>query len=390
MRLTNKQEEGLKIALERYKNGEKYTVISGYAGSGKSTLVKHIVSAMELDEWDVVYTAFTGKATQVLQSKGNKNVKTLHKLLWEWRPQKNGGFFKIPKAIGESVVIVDEVSMASKFLIDELFNRPNIYIICLGDPGQLPPISVKDDNHLLDHPHVFLDEIMRQAAESEIIRLSMDIREGKPLSLFKGREVMILDKSNLDMSMLQWADQVLCAKNDTRARLNREMREYLKYPEHPIDGDKVICLKNYWENVSDCDSPLVNGTIGTIHNVYGTYVQYPPCYDNLRVSVMGADFCSDFGENYKTDIDTNYLMTEKPTFTQDLRYRISRNKNYSGTIPLEFAYGYAITCHKSQGSEWDKVLVVEENFPFKPDEHKRWLYTACTRAAKRLVIIRKD
>ena len=69
---------------------------------------------------------------------------------------------------------------------------------------------------------------------------------------------------------------------------------------------------------------------------------------------------------------------------------MGRNWRWQKAIPEQFTYGYAITCHKSQGSEWDNVLVIEENFPFNKEEHKRWLYTACTRAAKRLVIIRKD
>ena len=63
---------------------------------------------------------------------------------------------------------------------------------------------------------------------------------------------------------------------------------------------------------------------------------------------------------------------------------------FKDKIPNQFTYGYAITCHKSQGSEWDNVLVIEEEFPFDKEEHRRWLYTACTRAAKKLVIIRKD
>ena len=390
MILTNKQEEGLKVALERYNNGEKYTVISGYAGTGKSTLVKHIIAALEVDEYDVVYTAFTGKATQVLQSKGNKNVSTLHKLLWEWRPNRDGTFYRKHKTIVESIVVVDEVSMASKFLIDELFSRPNIYIICLGDPGQLPPINKNDDNHLLDHPHVFLDEIMRQAAESEIIRITMDIREGRPLSVRNGKEVLVLKPNELNTGMLMWADQVLCATNQKRRELNMTMRELLERPEHPVDGDKVICLRNYWNTVSNFDSPLVNGTIGTLFGCYDTYIQYPSFYDSLKVNVIGAELHAETGETYKTDIDKKLLMTEQSPYTQDLKYRISRSKQYGDTIPLEFAYGYAITTHKAQGSEWDRVLVIEEKFPFDKEEHKRWLYTACTRASEKLVIIEKE
>ena len=121
MVLTLKQEQGLKECVERYKNGEKYCVISGYAGAGKSTLVKVIIENLPgIDpEEDVVYACYTGKAAQVLLKKGNKNVTTLHKLLYESIPKPDGTFFRKPKeTIDYDVVVVDEVSMAPKTLID--------------------------------------------------------------------------------------------------------------------------------------------------------------------------------------------------------------------------------------------------------------------------------
>ena len=168
MELTREQEQGLKIAIERYLNKEKYTVISGYAGTGKSTLVKFIVSALSSKginpDVDVCYTSFTGKACQVLQKKGNKNVSTLHKLLYESFPKPNGGFYRRPKPVlGYKIIVVDEVSMVPKSLIDLLFSHKDLYILCLGDSMQLPPISKEEDNHLLDKPDIFLDKIMRQA-----------------------------------------------------------------------------------------------------------------------------------------------------------------------------------------------------------------------------------
>lgn len=135
MILTRKQEDGLKLAVSRYRNQEKYTVIAGYAGVGKTTLVKHIISALGVDENDVVYCAYTGKACTVLQSKGNKNVSTLHRLLWEWRPMSNGKFFRTRKEIVEKIVVVDEVSMVNREIITELLSRKNIYILFLGDPA---------------------------------------------------------------------------------------------------------------------------------------------------------------------------------------------------------------------------------------------------------------
>lgn len=388
MQLSNKQELGLKIAVERYRNKEKYTVIAGYAGVGKTVLVKYIINALNVDENEVVYCAYTGKACTVLQSKGNKNVSTLHRLLWDWKPKKDGKFFRKRKEIVERIVVVDEVSMVSSEILKELLSRKNIYILFLGDPAQLPPVSKDSAHTLLDKPHIFLDEVMRQAAESEIIRLTMDIRAGKELQCYRGKEVMILNKNELIDGMLTWADQVLCATNDTRAALNFKMRQLNGMGELPQNGDKVICIKNQWKELSVNENPLVNGTIGYINNIYDTYVQYPPLYNNLKVDILGCEFTTDTGDLFKLDIDKKKLMTEKDSYPESLRYKIGRNKNFAETIPYEFVYGYAITGHKSQGSEWSRVLVLEEKFPFSEEEHRRWLYTTATRASEKLVIIK--
>ena len=391
MILTNKQEQGLKAAVERFQMHEKYTVISGYAGSGKSTLVKFIVASLGVDEDAVCYATFTGKAAQVLLKKGNKNVSTLHKLLYEHFPKADGGFFRKPViAIPYDIVIVDECSMAPKELVQQLLKYP-VYVIFLGDPGQLPPINPEDDNHLLDKPHVFLDEIMRQAQESEIIRISMDIREGKPLQLFNGKDVKIFNSSDLSTGMMMWADQIICATNNKRVSINNQMRELLGREGEPQSGDKVICLRNYWDTIAANEDPLVNGTIGYLNNAYSSFVKYP-FYINGggKFDIVCAQFTSDSGAEFPVlSMDKKLILEGEPSLDWKTKYALSKNPRTHHMVPLEFTYGYAITCHKSQGSQWDKVLVCEEGFPFAKEEHKRWLYTAVTRAADKLVIIRK-
>jgi exodeoxyribonuclease-5 len=141
MELTAKQEEGLKIALERHKNKERYTVISGYAGAGKTTLVQYIIQALDVNEDKVAYAAFTGKAADVLKKKGNKNAMTLHRLLYDSFPRPGGGFIRVPKKkLDYTIVVVDEVSMVPKSMIDLLMSF-KIYILFLGDPFQLPQID---------------------------------------------------------------------------------------------------------------------------------------------------------------------------------------------------------------------------------------------------------
>ena len=283
--------------------------------------------------------------------------------------------------------------MAPKELMDILFSH-NAYVICLGDPFQLPPIDKDQDNHLLDNPHIFLDEIMRQAAESEIIRLTMDIRAGKPLELFKGNEVQILDKSSLVDGIYTWADQILVATNNRRHEINNFMRQKKGFGPEPCVNDKVICLRNYWEDYSiNADSdPLVNGTIGYLLETpekiklnAPRYIYQPGEIDALSIHMM-----SDADQEYLSYIDPNIINGKDSVLTSYDKYKLGKAKQRIGdVIPREFAYAYAITVHKSQGSEWNKVLVMEENFPRDKIEHARWLYTACTRAAEKLVVIRK-
>ena len=392
MELTNKQQLGLQVAVQRFKNKEKYTCISGYAGSGKSTLVKFIIQSLPgiNPETDVVYATFTGKAAQVLLKKGNKNVSTLHKLLYESLPRPDGSWYRKPvERIPYKIVVVDEVSMVPQSMIEQLF-KYSIYLLALGDPFQLPPIQKDDVNTLLNKPHVFLDEIMRQAQESEIIRVSMDIREGKLIDTLDGSEVKIFNAADFEESMLLWADQVLVATNQTRINLNNTMRRLLGREGGPQDGDKVICLKNEWDILADNEDPLVNGTIGFLKNSYSTYVNFPRFLGGHHFDVLQSDFVSDGGALFRDlNMDKKMIMTGDKCCDWKTAYTIGRNLNHKHKLPKEFTYGYAITCHKAQGSQWEKVLIVEEKFPFDKTEHARWLYTALTRAEEKAVIIKK-
>ena len=391
MELTAKQLQGLEIAIQRYKAGEKYTCISGYAGSGKSTLVKFLVAALEIPEENIVYACFTGKACNVLQQKGCKNVSTLHRLLYEFRPRSDGTFFRLPKTELEyELVIVDEVSMASKELIQQLFKH-QVYVVCLGDPFQLPPINPEDDNHLLDHPHVFLDEIHRQAQESEIIRVSMDIRAGRPLELLDGNDVKIVDKEDLVNGMYTWADQILCAKNETRIGINNQMREMLGREGEPQEGDKVICLRNYWDVLDSDGNPLINGTIGFLQNNYTTTLSYPYFINGGgKFDVIHSNIATETNSAFNDLLlDKRLILEGRKSLDPKVEWRMMKNEALAWRVPKEFTYGYAITCHKAQGSQFSKVLIIEENFPFGKEEHQRWLYTALTRAIDKAVIVRK-
>lgn len=392
MELTKKQEEGLKIAVDRHHLGKKYTVIAGYAGTGKTTLVKFIIDALNVAEDKVAYVSFTGKAAEVLRKKGNPNSMTLHKLLYDSIPRASGGFYRKAKPrLDYNIIVVDEISMVPKALIKLLFSH-NVYVICLGDPFQLPPIDKDEDNHLLDNPHIFLDEIMRQEAESEIIQLTMKIRNGEPIEYFKGNQVQVIPKSELNTGMLLWADQILTATNAKRLSINNQVRELLGRGPEPEDGDKIICLRNYWDDFNMHGDPLVNGTIGILTNCFHTWREIPNFVkSNIRkFDVICGDFTTDEGVYEMTEIDRLMLLTGKKCCDWKLSYKLGKLKaKYGEIVPKEFAYGYAITYWKAQGSEWDKVLVLEEKFPFDKETHDRAMYTAITRASDKVIWVRQ-
>ena len=202
--------------------------------------------------------------------------------------------------------------------------------------------------------------------------------------------VKIVSTSDLSLGMLQWADQVLVGTNKMRQSINKQMRTALGFEGDPQDGDKVICVRNYWDIIDVDENPLINGAIGTIDATYSTFQKYPKYLTNVgSIKILKSNFITDTGMDYGTlDLDEKMLNTGEKCLDWKSSYKINKNKMYKGTIPLEFLYGYAITTHKSQGSQWDNVLVIEEQFPFDRTEHARWLYTAATRASSRLVLVK--
>ena len=363
MVLTNGQQAGLDIAIQRYKNNEPYTIIVGYAGTGKTTLVKFIVDALQLNDYDVVYIAYTGKAALVLRNKGCTNSMTAHRLLYNSTGLPDGTFVHTPKdQLDEdySLIVCDEASMLPQEMIDLLLSH-KVHVLFVGDNAQLPPIEGKQT--ILNNPHIFLTEITRQALDNPIIKLSMDIREGRTISYGGNKLCRVMPNSKVTDPLLLGADQIIVGKNITRHRINTYMRKLRwgeQYSDEPINGDKCICLKNNWGQVGSNGDPLINGQIGQIQNI-NIMSLYP--YDK----VITADFISDDGGVYHDLLIDYHLIAEgKPTVNKD------NWKQYADAPRLiEFAYAYAITCHKSQGSEFNRVILFEE-WLGDYEQHKKW------------------
>lgn len=384
MELTIGQEKAIKIAVERYKNKEKYTVISGAAGVGKTTVIKYIVDKLGMYDGDVVFAAYTGKASLVLRNKGCQNAMTLHKLLYIPKRLANDDVEFIERDMLEGswkLIVVDEVSMCPTAMWNLLLKH-GVYVVALGDPFQLPAIEESNNNHLLDRPHVFLDEIVRQAKESDIIRVATDLRNSTPLQLQKSNDVWVVERKNVTERMLMGADIVICGRNDTRRKLNRQMRQLKwgnKYTDAPMNGDKLIGLQNKWK-ITDTtgETPLVNGMIGEISRV--TFTETKTLHPK-----MTAKFTAETGEVFRKDqmsIDYQLLLTGEPTVNKDnwkMFYKVQK--------PIEMDFAYAVTCHKYQGSQADKVVVFCEPMGSDREQYFRWLYTAATRSSKRLVMV---
>lgn len=353
------------------------------AGTGKSTLVQFIIGELGLNDEDVAYCAYTGRAAQVLRNKNCPNAMTTHRLLFYSKEKADGTFVHKPRHYLESnykLIVCDEISMLpNSFFI--LMLSHGVHIIGLGDPAQLPPVSddKNEEHHLLDNPHIFLTEIMRQAEDNEIIRLSMDVRNGKALEYNKGKDVWIINKKQLTDNMILGADTILCGTNSTRQIINGQYRTKLygkDVPPYPINNDKIVCLKNNYDYDNGIGDVLVNGHVGFIKNIKTQDTKlYKP---ELR-----ADFEPIEGGIFvNIPIDYKLITYGEPTINKDNFWKYKHEIK-----PCQFDYGYALTTWRAQGSEYDKVVVMVENFPYEKDMRQRFLYTSITRAAKKLVMV---
>jgi len=375
--------------------------VGGYAGTGKTTLICELRKEIykKFPKLSVAFVTFTGKASSVLKSKldifginyPEDYIGTIHGLIYKAEVRYDiklktyvitGWKLKDDSEVWYDIIIIDEASMVSKQIWDDLGKFCKT-IIGVGDHGQLPPIG--DQFNLLSNTDLRLTEIHRQALDSPIIYLSKFVREEGyiPFNKFFSKDVFKLSWEN-DRCKYIWNNKVvfdedliiLCGFNTTRCYLNEQIREKLSYTKKvPYPGERIVCL------VNNHDLKIMNGQIGTVRWVM------PEDYDLYRMTIdMGSN--SDFTEcmiSNKCFGEVTYTMYDKSQhFKQQQKYSIKKG---FGRVDF-FDYGYVMSVHKSQGSEWSKVIVFEQRSKHWDDEYyARWLYTAITRAGKKLFII---
>ena len=231
-------------------------------------------------------------------------------------------------------------------------------VLVLGDPAQLPP--VKGGGFFTDtEPDFMLTEIHRQAADNPIIRLSMDIREGRTPQA-EGDTLRVISRREVDADIILGSDQVLVGTNKTRRSFNQRIRELKTYTEAtPQAGEKLVCLRNRKSK------GLLNGSI------WNVTLKKSPRGNKTRLMVSPEEG----GKAISISVPTA-CFTDGP---ENVPFQQKRSAD-------EFDFGYALTVHKAQGSQWNDVVLFDESWAFR--EHKqRWLYTAVTRAAERLTIV---
>ncbi|WP_149539282.1 ATP-dependent DNA helicase [Siccirubricoccus phaeus] len=426
MTVTPSPQQAAAIAaiVEWYRHGrgqQQVFRLFGFAGTGKSTITAAAIQALGLDPMardgggagGVLFAAFTGKAALVMTRKGTP-ASTIHSLIYrvsEATPEEiarvEKELFDLQRGLGRmasaerafaetqirrlelrladihrptfllndqsrvrdaDLIVLDEVSMVGPEMAADLlaFGKP---ILVLGDPGQLPPIKGAGA-FTQAAPDVMLTEIHRQAGESAIVRLATLARQGIEIPPGAHDEhVWKLPRNAIAPAQMLRGGQVICGRNSTRLWLNSAIKAAAGFPAVYPEGraEKIICLKNRH------DLGLVNGM----------FVSLAEVRDEGRLAfsatVTTEDGTAIAGRHrfYKGHYD-DHVRPEPDRARQDWR-------ELRGLV--ETSWGYAITCHKAQGSQWENVVVYDDGLSRTAEDRARWLYTAITRAERGLVLL---
>lgn len=408
MKFSPRQESAL-LAISRWladPNGKQTFYLAGVAGSGKSTLTEHVVRDMN---GRIIYCAPTGKAALVMRRKGCPTATTVHKAIYlpagdpptkeqidklreeikrlrqvndpgarmtveklteqlarhEQDRGRRGPRFSLnieSQLRGAKLGIIDEGSMVDARMGADLESF-GTRLLVIADPAQLPPVYGAGYFTSRD-PDAFLDEIHRQALDSPILQLAELARHGRPLphgQIGEGVDVRRPGDPSLEERAMA-AEMIIVGRNRTRHACNAKIRRLLGRGAEstPVQGDRVISLRNNHE------LGLLNGATWTVER----------CVPNLEQMTASIDVQS---TEDRDRIECSVWLHPFMAREEELNDLPRRDHE-------EFAYSWAITAHKSQGSQWNDVLVFDESRQFGKDASKH-LYTAITRASKTLTVV---
>jgi exodeoxyribonuclease-5 len=447
---TLKQDSALHIVSKFLlsQNYEELFLLKGYAGTGKTSIVGTLVKNCWKINKNLVLLAPTGRAAKVISNYSNKEAFTIHKKIYYPKSKKGGGIsFSLQKNKHKNTIfIVDESSMIPNTspdsilfdkgsllsdLIQYVYSGHQCKLILIGDTAQLPPIKL-DISPALDKSTlenyfnkkvvtIELDEVVRQEKGSgilwnaSIIRQSLEDefydtfkfeKENFPdiIRPYDGQELM----SAIEDSYLNSGDEesVFIVRSNKRAFLyNQNIRSRILYKEEELSvGDHLMVVKNnyFWLETTSEAGFIANGDIIEILEIYSIKELYGFKFATVNVKMIDYPRMAAFEtvlilDTLSSEIaslsfeDSNKLYQE---VLKDYEHETSKYKKFLSVKKniyfnaLQVKFSYAITCHKSQGGQWDTVFVEQPYLPNGIDkDYLRWLYTAITRAKKKLYLI---
>ncbi len=427
---------------------EQLFLLKGFAGTGKTTIVGTLVNSLWKTTLKSVLMAPTGRAAKVMSNYSKTQAFTIHRKIYFPKKQSGGGvkFVMAPNKHRNTIFIVDEASMIpdtpadSKLfengsLLDDLimftYSGHNCKLILIGDTAQLPPVhldlspALDEDKLSLNYNkeviRLELDEVVRQSEDSGILVNATILREQLQGTFFDDFKfdvdgysdiVRLVDgyeiQEAIDASYSEEGKEetTIIVRSNKRANLyNGNIRSRILYLDNDLAvGDYMMVVKNnyFWLKPTSEAGFIANGDIIEVLEIYGLKELYGFKFAEVKVKMVDYPNQSPFETVLLLDTiqavtpslsyeDGNKLYQEvmKDYANEKSKYKkflAVKNNKYFNALQVKFSY--AITCHKSQGGQWNTVFVEQPYLPNGIDkEYLRWLYTAVTRAKKQLYLI---
>ena len=383
------QQDVIEAAINWYRySSDLVFQYCGLAGTGKSLVLSEIIKRLGLHPDRIATMAYTGAAAIVLRQKGIENAKTIHS--WLYKPVEGYLYDKEGNVIMDEylnrpkfhltfepkplenidLIVIDEASMVPMSMKGEIESR-GIKIIATGDLGQLPPVA-DQPAYLYSGNVMRLTKIFRQAEDSGIVYVADRVRKGLPLPKGQYNEVSVIYEEDLTDEMVLRSDVVLCGRNETREFVNDKIRFLLGYRgDLPNCNEILVCRKNNWR-IEEDGINLANGLRGSVVNY--------PSVEGFDGRTYTIDFLPEGFNIFFKDLECDYKYLVAPT--QQKHY--IKNERYGRGEKME--YGYALTTHLSQGSQYRNVIYIEERL--SSDIQNRLNYTGVTRATNSLIYVK--